>query len=383
MHVLLVSANFRPHVGGIERFTETLAAGLARRGHEVTVLCCGYGGAPPDEVLDGFEIRRVPASHLLDRRVNVPYPLPTPASLLRRLKDVLEGAEVVHVQDALYATSVAALALARRRGVPSVLTQHVALVPQQDRRLDALQRFAIASLGRSARLANLVATYNPAVARWVEEQWGIRDARVLPVGVESGGPPGDRVELRRSFGLPSERFVALFVGRDVPKKGLDIFLAASDPLYELVAVTDRPPPAPSATVLPFMSPVRLQALLACVDAFVLPSEGEGFPIALQEALARGLPVVAAPGPGYDHYLSPDDVLFVEREPGSVRDALTRLATDEELRRRLAERSRAAAERHFGVERFVSAYEELYDEAIGRAPRPSRASSRKAPGRHPG
>ena len=99
-----------------------------------------------------------------------------------------------------------------------------------------------------------------------------------------------------------------------------------------------------------MSPERLQSLMGCVDAFVLPSEAEGFPLSLQEALANGLPVVTTRQPGYEHYLAPDDVLFVDRDAGSIRDALTRLAADEDLRTRLSARSRAAADRHFGVER---------------------------------
>src|SRR5207247_1449604 len=151
------------------------------------------------------------------------------------------------------------------------------------RLLDAVQHAGLATLGRCSRLATVVTTLNPAVAEWVERQWGVRDVRVLPVGVAAPPERGDRAAVRRSFGLPTERFLALFVGRDVPKKGLDIFLAASDPTYELVAVTDRPAAGSAARLLPFMTPDRLQDLLGCVDCFVLPSEGEGFPITLQEA----------------------------------------------------------------------------------------------------
>jgi D-inositol-3-phosphate glycosyltransferase len=377
MRVLLVSANFRPHVGGIERFTEILAGGLAARRHEVTVLCCGFGGAAPRERFDGFSVVRVPSSYALDRRLRVPYPLPSPLSLVASLRE-LAGADVVHVQDAIYATSVAALIAARRQGVASVLTQHVGFVPQHSRPLDLLQRAAIASLGRSARLATVVASLNRAVAHWAEDQWGLAHVRVMPVGIPAqSSPTRDRAEVRRSFGLPADRFLALFVGRDVPKKGLDVFLAARDAAYELVAVTDRAPARAEAILLPFMSPERLGELLRCVDAFVLPSEAEGFPVSLQEALAGGLPVVTTLQPGYDQYLSPEDVLYVERDPEAVRVALRRLVDSEELRRRLAERGRVVAEQHFGVEPFVAGYEALYAEArtlsSGRAARSQQRS----------
>ena len=365
--ILLVSAHFRPHVGGIERFVENLAGGLVGRGHDVTVLCCRTDGeSPTREAIDGYAVERVPASVRPERHLGVPYPVPEPLQLRRALGRLLSRTDVVHVQDALYASSVAALLLSRRRHLPSVLTQHVAFVPQRSRWLDGVQQAAIATLGRSARSATLVATLNPAVARWVETRWGIADVRVLPVGIPSRADGmRDASAIRRAFALPEGSFLALFVGRDVAKKGLDVFLAAADSSYELVAVTDRRGGGAGATILPFMEPERLQELLTCVDAFVLPSEGEGFPVSLQEALAVGLPVVTTMQPGYDHYLSEDDVLIVEREPTAVRAALRRLVDDRDLANRLAERSRAVARRHFGIEPFVDAYEQIYAEARGR------------------
>ena len=112
-----------------------------------------------------------------------------------------------------------------------------------------------------------------------------------------------------------------------------------------------------------MDPARFHQLLACVDAFVLPSVGEGFPISLQEALTAGLPVVTTSQPGYERYLTSDDVLIVERTPDAVRAALLRLVEEPQLRERLCKRARAVGERHFGLERFVTAYEDLYGEAL--------------------
>jgi D-inositol-3-phosphate glycosyltransferase len=337
--------------------------GLVERGHEVRVVCCRYDGAPLHEEVNGLQIDRVRSAYVLDRRLNVPYPVAEPMHLLATLRAGVSASDIVHVQDAIYATSFPALAVARRRRVPSVLTQHVGFVPQRTRLLDAVERAALATFGRCARLATVVAALNPAVADWVEGQWGIRDVRVLPVGVPpAASAPGDRAEARRSFGLSPDRFLALFVGRDVPKKGLNVFLDAADAAYDLVAVTDRAGTDSAATLLPFMSPERLQDLLRCVDCFVLPSEGEGFPVSMQEALASGLPVVTTSQPGYEHHLSPEDVLYIDRDAGAVREALRRLAGDEDLARRLGERSRKVAERHFGLDRFVTAYEELYGEA---------------------
>lgn len=364
LRVLLVSANFRPSVGGIEQYVDNLAHGLAARGHTVTVAACRTDGAAREEQDGNVKIVRLPATDVLDDRLNVPYPVPEPLAAWRTLRRLVGAADLVHPHDAIYATSVLSLALAHRKGVSSVLTQHVAFVPQRNLALNAAQRAAIATLGRSARLATRVVAYNPAVADWAKTTWGLADVPVLPPGVPEA-PNVDRDEVRRELGLPSDRFIALFAGRDVPKKGLDVFLDAGDPTYELLAVTDRPSStAPSGTrILPFADPGRFRELLACVDAFVLPSEGEGFPLALQEALVTGLPCIVTPGPGYEHYLRDDEAIFVDRSRDAIRAALLRLATDEVFRSQLSSRAREAGRREFGVDRFVDAYEQLYRESI--------------------
>jgi glycosyltransferase involved in cell wall biosynthesis len=372
LRVLLVSANYQPSVGGIERFVELLAEGLARRGHTVTVVTCTAAEEPEADAEAeaegeiGVRVVRIPSSNLLHRRLNVPYPLPAPAAAVRTLRGLLAECDVAHPQDALYATSVATLALARGAGVPTVLTQHVGFVPQHRPLLDAVQRASIATLGHSARLARVVATINPAVAEWARRTWGVRDARVLPVGVLSSTTTNaQRTAVRRELGLADDAFVAVFTGRDVPKKRLDVFLAAHDPAYELVAVTDRHANgAPGAKLVPFMSPAEFGRLLTAADAFVLPSEGEGFPLALQEALVAGIPCVVTPGPGYEHYLREGDAAFVSPDPEAIRQALLRLVSDVDFSRALAARGRAVGEQRFGVDTFVDAYEALYREVTG-------------------
>jgi glycosyltransferase involved in cell wall biosynthesis len=367
VRVLLVSANFRPSVGGIERFVELLGEGLAERGHRVTVLCCRTGGAPAAEESRGVRVVRVPASELAARRWNVPYPLPSPAALVRSLRALVSGADVVHVQDALYATSVAALVAARAQGIPSLLTQHVAFVPQGSAWLETAERAAVATLGRSARLASRVVAYNPAVADWARAAWGLEEVDVLPVGVRQPAAGGaDRSVLRRELGLPEDRFLVLFAGRDVPKKRLDVVLAAADPAYEIVAVTDRTAaaPPPGTRLLPFLDHARFHHLLLAVDAFVLPSAAEGIPLALQEALLAGLPSVVAREPGYERVLRDGEILYAEPTPDAVRHALRRLASDEPVRAGVSARAREAGRREFGLDRFVSAYESAYEALRG-------------------
>jgi glycosyltransferase involved in cell wall biosynthesis len=367
VRILLVTANYRPSVGGIERFVETLARGLVERGHEVTVATCRTRGAPAFEQDKGVRIVRIAASDAPRERLNVPYPLPAPRACLRTLRELVAWADVVHAQDALYLTTLAALTIARRRGVPSVLTQHVAFVPQQQAVLDLAQRIAIATLGRrAARLADVVASYNPSVAEWAQKTWDLYGVRLLPIGVATLADAADRSATRRELGVREDAFVALFTGRDVPKKRLDLFLGASDPAYVLLAVTDREDGGDAgAQLLPFTSPERFARLLAASDAFVLPSEAEGFPLALQEALVAGLPCVVTRHAGYERFLGDGEVVFVDADASAIREALLELSSDPHRRSTLAARARAAGRREFGLGPFVGAYEALYVELTER------------------
>jgi glycosyltransferase involved in cell wall biosynthesis len=353
VRVLLVSAYFAPHVGGVERFAELLAEGAAAAGDDVTVVTCRTSAdSAEQETRAGYRVLRVPAINPTERRLGVPYPLPDPRSLLRVLRREVASADVVHVQDVLYPTSVAALLAAKRLRTPSLLTVHVGFVPQTSRLLDGAERLALRAAGGAARSATRAVAYNPDVARWAERSWALPSVDVLPVGVSLPAGEPDRA----AFGLAPDRFVALFVGRDVRKKNLDVFLGAEDAAYDLLAVTDRQVPG---RALPFMTPTRYASLLASVDAFVLPSVAEGLPLALQEAMAAGLPVVTTYQPGYEHYFAREDVLVVDPDPDAVRGALRRLASDTALRAALSARSRAVAARRFSAEAFVAAYRAAY------------------------
>jgi glycosyltransferase involved in cell wall biosynthesis len=363
VRILLVTANYHPSVGGIERYVELLANGLAERKHEVTVLCCRHEDAPLTELLGGVRIVRLPATDVLKRRWNLHYPLPAPWALTRQLRGLVTWADVVHVQDALYTTSAAALVAARAHRTPSVLTQHVSFTPQASRLLDSIERGVIRTVGRCSRLASRVVAPNAAVAAWAEGAWGIREVTVLAPGAREPSAEGtDRAALRRAFDLPEDRFVALFVGRDVPTKRLDLFLSAADPEYELVAVSDRPPfQRPGVRLMPFMAHEKLERLLLAVDAFVLPSQAEGLPVSLQEALLAGLPCLVTRVPGFDRYLRDDEVVWLEPSPASIRSALLALASDPQARADLGTRARAAGQREFGFDRFVDAHEALYSD----------------------
>ncbi len=107
-------------------------------------------------------------------------------------------------------------------------------------------------------------------------------------------------------------------------------------------------------------------VLACADLFVLPSLYEGLPLALLEAMAAGLPIVATAIGGTSEAVvdGVTGLLVPPGEPRSLAAAIRRALDDEGLARRLGAASRERVRREFSAaamaRRTVSIYEECLD-----------------------
>jgi glycosyltransferase involved in cell wall biosynthesis len=107
-------------------------------------------------------------------------------------------------------------------------------------------------------------------------------------------------------------------------------------------------------------------VLAAADIFVLSSRQEGLPVALMEALALGLPVVATGVGGIPESVSHgvEGLLVAPGCPNELADAIAHVATDRELRARMGVSAARRAEQ-FDLRRAVRRYEDRYRTLVGR------------------
>ncbi len=156
----------------------------------------------------------------------------------------------------------------------------------------------------------------------------------------------------------------LAVGSVTPRKGHDVLVEAlsalthldwrltiagslaraSDFSQALVTSVDARGLAARIRFAGEVSDQTLEALYASADAFVMPSLYEGYGMALAEAMARGLPIIATTG-GAAAETVPDGAALkvAPGDAGALRDALSRLLTDAEARAQLAEASWSAGQ----------------------------------------
>ncbi len=194
----------------------------------------------------------------------------------------------------------------------------------------------------------------------------------------------ERAAARARFGLAGP--TALFVGRFVEKKGVEILRRAAaarpDVTFAFAGWGVIDPAAwglGNVRVFSDLAGPGLADLYRASDVFVLPSQGEGFPLVVQEALACGLPVVCgAESTGADAEAA--DYLTGVAVEGADQDAAA-AAVVTALERALAGAAPGAAQRRYDFVRrryAWSAAADRYAEIIRELARPAPAPAAAEP-----
>jgi glycosyltransferase involved in cell wall biosynthesis len=95
---------------------------------------------------------------------------------------------------------------------------------------------------------------------------------------------------------------------------------------------------------------------------------------LLEAMAAGQAIVTCDGTGCPEVVGDDALLVPPRRPDRLREALSRLVRDDDLRARLGRRARARVEQEFGWEGIARRHVALYREVRGSRAEPRRWGS---------
>ena len=249
-------------------------------------------------------MRAIPVKswNVTERAFGVPWPLLGPSAVARIWREA-KAADTVLLHDALYMTSIVTAAAARAHRKPLLVVQHIGSVPYRNPLLKALMAIGNACVARPILAGASQVVF---ISQFVRDYFGAVRFRRPPVLIFNGVDPrvfrpadaGERDAARATLGFGPDDRVALFVGRFVEKKGVELLrrVAQARPQATFAfagwGVID--PAAwklPNVRVFSGLAGERLAALYQASDVFVLPSQGEGFPLVVQEALACGLPVV--------------------------------------------------------------------------------------------
>lgn len=369
MRILNVTETYAPFLefGGPPVKVRALSEGLARRGHQVTVLTADWGLEKrwqPEE--QKIAADRSPFGWRRNENGVQAIYLPTwmryrtvswnPAAK-RYCRARLQNFDVVHIFGLYDFLGPAVAAACRKEGLPYVVEPIGMFVPIV-RNLWLKRMYHAVWGGRLlAGASALIATSEQEVAELVAG--GVSRTKIVlrRNGVEAPESWPQRGSFRLAHGISKDEKLVLFLGRLSAKKSPDLLLRA------FAKVSERSTGVPMRLVIAgpdergmkaeldqlasqlgarpkihFVGPVFGEAKWAAyrdADVFVLPSQNENFGNTAAEAVAAGTPVIVTEHCGVASLLADAAGLVVPHEASALAEALGRVLGEPGLHERLA------------------------------------------------
>jgi glycosyltransferase involved in cell wall biosynthesis len=294
--IAIIADWYLPRIGGLELHMRDLARELNARGHEAHVITA----TPGERELDGVKVHRldVPLMPGLDTIRSKKALVPLEKLLVR------EQYDIIHCHTALSPLAIGGAYLAKRLGIPSVMTEHSVLRGAGLKLLSTCHK-----LWGWADWPDVLTAVSHYVAKDMRDVSGRKDVYVLPNGINPRdwrphNPPRAGEKLR-----PRVTTVMRFTKRKNPREVIRVIpkiLAAlpekQRPLFTLIG--DGPERArverevarlgvgDFVELTGFKPRHEIREILARSSLFILPTSKEALSIATLEARSCGLPVVA-------------------------------------------------------------------------------------------
>ena len=380
VRILLYSFPFPPQIGGLERLTERTACRLVDCGFDVTVVTGTADEMPVgDRQAFPFRVARRPSLRHLAHLILESDVVQLNTFNLRVFSLAKSLRRPIVWQHIDYDT-IDPRGLCSRQGVSCTFAPRAcwSCLRRDHSRLGAAR--VLAAFISKALAARLVKS-NLVASTYAAQRLRLPAARVVPLGVDVAAfAPSDSG--RNSTGLS-----LFFSGRHLPTKGCDVLLKAlatcrqrglnvkgviagdgphrahSQRLARELGITD------SVHFTGFISDEALVGLLREADTTVIPATiDEYYCLAAVEAMACGVPVIAAAIGSLPEIVQDGGLLFAPGDAAMLAEQICKLALDGELRALLKQRARSRAVTALSEDLMIQRYIAVYQHALGERPR---------------
>ena len=352
LRVALFSGNYNYVRDGANQALNRLVGYLLRQGVQVRVYSPTVDNPAFPATGDLVDVPAVP----IPGRSEYRFPLWLNAPLRRDLEQF--DPNIVHVSSPDI-VGHRAVTWARHRKVAVVASVHTRFDTYLAYyHLQALEPLARALMRRFYHRCEIVLAPAQSTAAILRAQRMNRDIQTWARGIDRDQFNPERRDMawRRSIGIADDEMVIAFLGRIVMEKGLDVFadaihaFATFGQKHRVLVIGEGPArpwfeqQLPDAIFIGQQTGSDLARALASADVFLNPSITEAFGNVTLEAMASGLPVVAAESTGATNLVRHGDTgLLVDgTDPDEVAEALAAYARDQALRRHHGEAGFAVA-----------------------------------------
>jgi glycosyltransferase involved in cell wall biosynthesis len=385
--ILMLTNRYLPAVGGAELQASQLINRLQLRGHTVCLVTRRLEPNWPErETINNVEIHRLSPVGLSHRANAIMV-----FRLFIHLLTTARRFDVIHVHGLgpIGLAAILAGVIVRRPVIIKVATQGDILRADGSRSTySRLVRhiFVPAWLWRSVlSRANRIVAISDGI-RAEAHEFGLDNVVVIPNGVAVDRfHIYDRKQARQQLGLDADKLYLIFTGRLVQRKRIDILLSSMPSVLREfpnchVLLAGSGSGQADTVERELREQVRslglenhvhflglrddIELLLCAADLFVFPSEREGMPNAVLEAVAAGVPIVASRIDGVIDILN-DEIgwLIPPGDAEALSEAILTILPSPEQAQQRAHKAQQHVTEKFSLDVIAQQYERLYTEVI--------------------
>lgn len=389
MKILLGTDNFYPNVNGAARFAYELAKGLVIRGYDISVIAPARKFKYTTTRHEGITIYGIPSVMIpkIIHPAKIRIPLTIDPFVIERIVAKVDP-EIIHIQDHfMICTSL--VNAAKKFGIPKIGTNH--FLPDNLIHYLHTPAFAKKPLSEFAwrqfidvyKQLDLVTTPTKTAANLIKNL-GLKNL-IIPVscGVDLNkfNPKNNGSYLKKRYKVANLKPVVLFVGRLDHEKNIDVIIKAFAKVLNhieaelviagkgkeksnLVNLANELGIGKNITFTGLIPDKDLPFLYRIADVFVIASTAELQSIATMEAMASGLPVVAARAIALPElvYDNKNGYLFDRGDAETLANRILTIIRNPALKKAMSENSLKIISGH-DIRKTVKSYEEIYQKLL--------------------
>jgi 1,2-diacylglycerol 3-alpha-glucosyltransferase len=376
MNVALFTNTYKPTINGVVNCIALIKQGLAKRGHRAYVFAPAFNRYRDEEE----DVYRYPSLNLA-AKVNYPVAIPFSASISAQIPKL--NLDIIHSHHPFLLGKVGAT-WAKRLNLPLIFTFHTQY--EQYAHYIPLPRSLVRSISRAlvtgyTRQCSYIITPGTSIVQLLDS-YGIREnVYHMPNAIDLerfSSPP--REEIRTRYGIQDDEMLLIYVGRMAVEKNLGFMLQAfamirgkaparlmimgEGPELENLKGQTRSLNLEKSVI--FTGGIDYREIVpyyGAADIFIMTSTTEVKPLALLEAMASGLPVVAVAAHGSsDTIIDGENGYLTEENLAQFTEKVLFLMTHGDTLLSMREKARDKA-RGYSIDSTTEKLVELYQRAL--------------------